>query len=426
MDIHDAFFDKKNIQIIYNLVFEIIKREKLNYELPNDFTTIFIQIIKHTYNNESKNKCSLNHLNKKAISNTLNVLKNYQSSSILPPTPSFSLGIDHSDIEKNRERFMEERERNISAKPKNALYEFEENNLVSDINNDESERNELENSYRSILSPIDRTSNISDLSTQIPVPPITVSIPSYKKIKRIVNSNTRDKKLHTESHNFTIPFPCKNVHSIKLLSVLLPKSDYIINELNNKLYFKEKNDKDIIVNIPVGNYTIDDLLKEISICMNEIGKSNYSINRDKKKNKITILSNPESIGEDVECFTISKESTILKVLGFSEIDHTNALSYSSIKLHEMNERNNIILDIPELNRIEDNTGRPFCTAMINMQNTLFSSLHYEIFDEEIELGNDNFYPNIESLSIKFTDYDGNLYNFHKRDCVLVFEISIKE
>ena len=250
--------------------------------------------------------------------------------------------------------------------------------------------------------------------------------------KLIINSNQRDKNKYPYSHNFAIPIKCNNVYKIKLLSIEIPKTDYIINEYNNKLIIEEKNainldkkENKIIktVEIDLGNYDIIELLGDISRKLNEQKKEkeNYELTVNKKSNIITIKLK----GEGIDYFTIKRESSILNILGFDENkEYSKKMEYNGEFPYSLNICNSVLLDCDELNRTDDINNNKFCLSRINMKNTEYGDYCIENIDEEIEIGilKENFYPNIEELTFKFKYYNGNMYNFRGRNCIMLFDI----
>lgn len=91
----------------------------------------------------------------------------------------------------------------------------------------------------------------------------------------------------------------KNIYEISLKSAIIPRTQLLINEYNNKISFKESNNTLLTVELTSGNYTLSELATEIQTQMNSEGTSNYTISTNDSKritnvNDFNILSNSSS------------------------------------------------------------------------------------------------------------------------------------
>ena len=58
---------------------------------------------------------------------------------------------------------------------------------------------------------------------------------------------------------------------------MIPNSDYIINESNNLLHFRESSNELLVATITEGNYTSSELVSEIQTQLNNAGNSGYTV-----------------------------------------------------------------------------------------------------------------------------------------------------
>lgn len=104
-------------------------------------------------------------------------------------------------------------------------------------------------------------------------PPQSNEKKEYMKRQLIIDSSYRNINNYPNVNNYTIDIEdeFKNITSLQLTQVNIPKcaKPYTINDSNNKLYFQEQEDSIICVTLDEGDYSIDDLLKNIGVKMTE-------------------------------------------------------------------------------------------------------------------------------------------------------------
>lgn len=115
---------------------------------------------------------------------------------------------------------------------------------------------------------------------------------------------------------YTFDLPLHNVHSIACTSFSIDCSIYNVTELNNTLELKEHNDLTVI-NIPVGYYSIPDLLSTLTSLLNSysIQKSTFSATLHKYKYKVQLSS--------TNAFNIKFSEQLANILGFSNKQYSN-------------------------------------------------------------------------------------------------------
>ena len=176
---------------------------------------------------------------------------------------------------------------------------------------------------------------------------IEVNKPSEKISKNIqilVESKDLD-KFNKNNYIYKLPNEINNIQSIELESAKIPKTQYLINDNNNKIFFQEtdqqvNNNTFYIAIIENGNYTINDLKTEIEDSMNIIGNSKYTISINKNNHKISINSNLQG-GDKI--FNIKFQ---LNILGFNSNHlYKNKNKYISESMYNLDDSNILYLYI---------------------------------------------------------------------------------
>ena len=183
----------------------------------------------------------------------------------------------------------------------------------------------------------------------------------------LIDSRDRNQDLYlnTNKYRIKLPFELKNIKSISLINAAIPNTQYVINENNNKIYFQETNlqvtnETYYTSTIPVGYYTLSELLTEIMTQMNSVGLSSYTVTEN--ENKINILSdltggdnlfnlifagNSETFGDNTRTTYIS--NSIGPVIGFDKTNLTGSSSYTGTKDYNLSEDPYLFLNIENIN-----------------------------------------------------------------------------
>lgn len=148
------------------------------------------------------------------------------------------------------------------------------------------------------------------------------------KVTKEPNKVTMTLNLSGNTNNTIIPLGknINNIQSIEIIGAKIPRSQYLINYSNNTLYFSESNDITLEIKIPIGDYSITEILDNIVNSMNKVGKSKYSYSLDRFTHKITLISD---LSCDDKIFTLDmSKSGISSVLGFEEIFYNDKNEYT--------------------------------------------------------------------------------------------------
>jgi hypothetical protein len=155
--------------------------------------------------------------------------------------------------------------------------------------------------------------------------------------------------LSGNTSNNTIPLGkiINNIQSIEIIGAKIPRSQYLINYSNNTLYFSESEDISLEIKIPIGDYTITEILDNIVNSMNKVGKSKYSYLLNRNTHKITLISD---LSCDDKIFTLDMiKSGISSILGFEEIIYNSNTEYTGSFRYNINPQSKIDLYFDNIN-----------------------------------------------------------------------------
>ena len=186
-----------------------------------------------------------------------------------------------------------------------------------------------------------------------------------------------------------IKYSLKNIKSLSLQSIKIVCNIYNINEHNNNFYILYENKKQLI-NIPIGYYSINDLLK----CLNILLKNNnfeIEVYRDNIKNKIifkyNLSQNSSIINNFGICFipnntNIYNNYNLGEILGFKKTEYINNSYYISENYPIDNIYDDIFLkifindkEITKFNTSKNNFSY-FEVISVDMQKSFGKSLKY--------------------------------------------------
>ncbi len=236
----------------------------------------------------------------------------------------------------------------------------------------------------------------------------------------IISIDSRDRNYTSfpNSHNYLINIePIKNVISIELLDIQIPNlNNFNITENNNLIFFQETEEqvytkKYLIAEIPYGNYTLEDLKKEIEFCMNNksIINANYTfdISTFKIQKKINIRSNKNfnlifyngNITEDVMTFNKFATRTIAPTIGFQMYNYTKNNNYTAPNCYDLNSESYLFLYLNNYECINTKKNKYFAKILNNKFIT-----NKKIFSPPLK--------QLNYFDIKFLNYSDNFYNFY--------------
>ena len=244
-----------------------------------------------------------------------------------------------------------------------------------------------------------------------------------KRYRYIIDSRDRNTNRHTSPSNYVVELddPLKEVMSVRLLTSEFPFNKKNITNNNNILHILREGVLNEYV-IPAGKYNGEQLVMAIK---NNTDDVFTNVSYDLITEKITFQSsaditfdfvseNQKRISESEWIDTLRKNS-IARVLGFgiSRYDCNTSESYESPFSVNLIPDQYIVMYMQKAKvnvSTNNNINQSFCLINKSSENN-----GYEQFSEGVTK---NFNPPIaqlSSLTFKFKDYYGNLYDFDNKD-----------
>lgn len=296
------------------------------------------------------------------------------------------------------------------------------------------------------IPPADATNEF-----EIP-PPFLSTIPRYSTNNisntrhipnvLIVDSRDRNDTAYPDQHNYRLNLKkiYKNIVSMELISAEVPRTGYIVNDNNNKIYFEETGGTTLTATIPPGNYDTSSLPAAIKSALEAVGGSTYTVTYNSTTNKITIASDGAggagifnllfdggTENYDDSTKTIYLDDSAGPIIGFAKTDLSGSLTYTGQNVINLNGECYIFMIIKEFRRIDSrNITVDNAFAKLVFDNGLNS---FKFYEGEQARPIKYFSPphgKLSHLSIEFRTYSGDYYNFNGVDHSLSFEIFSQE
>jgi len=226
------------------------------------------------------------------------------------------------------------------------------------------------------------------------------------KSKYNIVFNTNDNDLH-------------NIKKITLKSVVIPNTQYNINKHNNVLFLPSTLTDATHYEIPVGQYTTNQLMEELKDVIDyHIAPETINITQDDMTHKLTLELSDGAM--DV----IKKDNPMAYVLGI-EKDESNVNTYICDNLPNLSGVNDIYIASQALSNhsqmiTHDGKENVFCniTMKVCFGQTQYTdedsnSLDYCVFHS---------HKNISKIDIKLMDEFNNELDLNGRDWALVFRV----
>jgi hypothetical protein len=283
----------------------------------------------------------------------------------------------------NKEKELENKEIEFNKK----LKEFE--NKEKEFNNKKLELDQLENR----LNLMSENNKVLDFELKKKKKILDDILEKYQnEIEKVYLQMEISSDSESEFvHNFR---EIQNISAIKLLSYSLPDSIYNIDNNNNNLVLKTKENNDIIVKIVPGNYKIENLLEKLNKNL-EQHKITFELNDTQK---IIVKSN------DQKEFMLQDSILLNKVLGFNNFSEYKD-NFLSENIWDLRSNNKLYIYI---DNIRDNV--PF--GIIYFDNIVSSEIKFE----------DGI--NLSHFKIRILDSNNNLYDFNNLKYSLNFQFEI--
>ena len=230
--------------------------------------------------------------------------------------------------------------------------------------------------------------------------------------------DSRDRNYNEQVYKMHIDLDqtIKQIYSIELVTADIPKIQYLIHEYNNVLHFEETNGVILQAVIPIGNYTISELVTEVQTQLNTVGASNYTVALINDRVRITSdLTGGDNIfnlrfaggteNHGLKTRTIYKTNSIGDILGFMFDDKTGASNYTATEQYKLNGENNVYVHFTNIDSYKRYDQGAFAVLPLEVE-------HGEImfFQKEFQIKH-SFSPMIEihHLDIELRTYAGNFY-----------------
>lgn len=167
-----------------------------------------------------------------------------------------------------------------------------------------------------------------------------------------------------------------NIQSIEIIGAKIPRSQYLINYSNNTLCFSESKEYSLDIKIPIGDYSINQILDNIINAMNKVGKSKYSYKLDPHTHRITVISD---LSCDDHIFTLDMtKSGLSAILGFEEKLFENDKEYTGSYRYNLNPQSKIDLYFDNINS-EIPFGSFYLDSPSNQENILLGQSDVYIY-----------------------------------------------
>ena len=238
--------------------------------------------------------------------------------------------------------------------------------------------------------------------------------------EKFIHFLSKDSFKKNKMYNFNVFLEkCK---SIDLQKISLKCNMYNINENNNKFYLVEQNTKTLIA-LPVGYYTISNLLECITKFLNQYSVQkkeniNYKVFLNILKNRVCITNNSNNIVKDVKdvfsLYFIENENNfnLANILGFNKLFYGKNCQYIAEDPPNCNIYDNLYLQV-YLNNIPINkyetSKRDFSyyeILQLDMDKDFGKTISFESENNQFDILED---LNIKNISFKFNNsFDYNI------------------
>jgi len=459
--INQYFMTDNNYKLIMSVLYDFFIKKK--YEIGEQESELCYSVMEFYLKNTNQlNKESLKkylqRLNKLVLGKMINIIEN----NMKKENEDRKMNIDKKDMGQIYEETMKERNQ-ILAKPKeqeiqkqitedlkednskindnfnrlNLDREKEQKVLESQLKNDEySELKGIETSGQALL--IEQPTEFKNLLEKD-----FKNKNEYLKTDIIViDSRDRDRIAYPSNSNYQIDLDeeYKNILSVELLSIDIPKTQYLINNTNNVLYFNINGGSTLIATVPIGNYTISELLIALKLTMDTVSGEIFTITYSELTNKITLLS---GVSFDLIFSTISydeindpshlspiyteKTNNIGQILGFPITNNVTvplSTPYIAPNQYNLNGPTYVILHINEFENLfgkKSSIKKGFAKIPLDATQSEYkyfkNTQDYHVIKE--------FSPalaKLGQLNIRFLNYEGGEYDFGGLEHSIVLKI----
>ena len=441
--IKQYFLTQHNYQLIMSVLFEYF--QKKDYKIGEEEESLCTEVMEYYLTNTKKSdkeslKNYLQRLNKLVLNKMINIIENH----IEKEKNEEKINIDKKDMTKVFENLIKERSQKVEKKKEEVQKKIkedvkEDNSFISSqfelLNiNREKEQKVIESQLKSEVIDYkvinDKAPETSGQQVLIEQPKKFKELlqDSFSKTSEhikneivVIDSRDRDITSYPINSNYQIDLDeeYKNILSVELVSIDIPKTQYLINNTNNLLYFKVSGNI-YTATVTMGNYTITELLSALKASMDPLSSQTFTITNSTITNKITIAA-----GTTFDLLFVDKTQHMGKLLGFNTT--SNIIGQSTVvapNQYDLNGPTYMILHINEFENLfgkKSSVKKGFAKIPLDTTQTEYkyfkNTQDYHVIKE--------FTPPLAKLSqlnIRFLNYDGEEYDFGGLEHSMVLKI----
>ena len=258
-----------------------------------------------------------------------------------------------------------------------------------------------------------------------------------KTFNLVIDSRDRNTSAYPDNFKYQIDLDTiyKDVLSVELVSANVPKSEYLINTSNNKIYFTDNGSAELTATLPVGNYTPATLATAISTAMTTVATNTFTATVD------SVLTNKFTIAVNTGIFTMDfkgddekygntvrskyRDNSIGPVIGFSQIDVSGAGTYIGQNQYNLNGPTYVLLHIDDFDNLfgvhNNSITKSFAKIILDTEQN-----SYKFFKSQTDyITRKEYSPprgKLAQLNISFLNYDGSFYDFGGLEHSIYFRI----
>jgi len=228
-----------------------------------------------------------------------------------------------------------------------------------------------------------------------------------------IDSSKRSNHENTQSTNFNLNLnkTITITKYIKLLSCIIPKTIYLINEKNNNFKIKFNDNTEFNILIPINNYTPEELALYIK---NIVNYSNFNVVYDTNKFIFTFSANQNFILN----FTLSEFCYLFNLSKLTYLWNNNLFN---TKIINFNNPIQFFININEIDGTFISNNNIISNFIVNFNVERMGVLSYfsNINYEQINYVDKTY--NLNSLKVQILDKDNNILDLNNWDIFLILE-----
>lgn len=263
----------------------------------------------------------------------------------------------------------------------------------------------------------------------------------YTYHQLVIDSRDRDSKLYPRPNDYVIHLksPLRDVVSLEMLQICVPKSEDLINDNNNNFTFQETQQQIddgtyVTAQVPNGQYQIiSELADALTTAMNSASTTGatYTVSCDPLTNLVTI-----SVSGGSGIFGIYNSANgeympgnMSSNIGFGATNvNTTSGSLTSDGVYDIDGADYIVMELEGVsNCMGSSDTLDGCFAMIPLCDVLHGSIFHGRLNDvgKCYVRFNPMLPRLTKLHIRFKRPDGTLYNFQGRNHNFMFELKSK-